>query len=56
MTVPVAHAGHWLVETLYIAPVVVIVTWISIKALLDRRREKRQPAGEPPPPASPESP
>ncbi len=38
---PLAHAGHWLVETLYIAPVVAIVVYISIKTLIDRRREER---------------
>jgi hypothetical protein len=39
---PIAHAGHWLAETLYVAPVIVVVTWISVKALLDRRREGRE--------------
>ena len=47
MIVPLAHAGHWLAETLYVAPVVVVVGWISIKALLDRRREGRD-GGDPP--------
>ena len=35
---PLAHAGHWLVDVLYVLPVVVIVGWISVRALLDRRR------------------
>jgi hypothetical protein len=43
MTVPLAHAGHWLVETLYLLPVIVVVGWMSVRALLDRRRAKRQP-------------
>jgi hypothetical protein len=42
MTVPVAHVGHWLAEALYIAPVVVIVGWLSVRALLDRRRERAE--------------
>jgi hypothetical protein len=43
---PLAHAGHWLAETLYVLPVVVVVTWISIKSILDRRRARRgDPAG-----------
>ena len=37
-----AHAGHWIVETLYVAPVVVIVLWISAKTVIDRRREQRE--------------
>ena len=39
---PLAHAGHWLIETLYVAPVVVIVLWISAKTVIDRRREERE--------------
>lgn len=38
---PLAHAGHWLIEVLYILPVVVIVVWISVRTVLDRRREAR---------------
>jgi len=43
---PLAHAGHWLAEVLYVAPVVVVVTWISVRALLDRRAEKREAGAE----------
>ena len=39
---PLAHAGHWLIQTLYVAPVVVIVLWISAKTVIDRRREERE--------------
>ena len=38
---PLAHVGHWLIDALYTLPVVVIVVWISIKTVLDRRREAR---------------
>ena len=34
---PVAHVGHWLVETLYVLPVLVVVAFISVRAILDRR-------------------
>ena len=40
---PLAHVGHWLVETLYIAPVLVVVAWISIRAILDRRASEAEP-------------
>ena len=39
-----AHAGHWVIETLYVAPVAVIVLWISAKTVIDRRRERREGA------------
>ena len=46
-----AHAGHWLAETLYILPVIVVVTWISIKSLIDKRARAREERGrEPAPP------
>ena len=46
MTV-IAHAGHWLIETLYVVPVVVVVLWISVKSVIDRRREGDARAPEP---------
>ena len=39
-----AHAGHWIVDALYTMPVVVIVVWISVRTVLDRRREAREGA------------
>jgi len=36
-----AHAGHWLADVFYVLPVLVVVGWISIRALLDRRAAKR---------------
>ena len=44
---PLAHVGHWLVEMAYVLPVIVIVVWISIKALLDRRNEGREATAAP---------
>ncbi len=51
---PLAHiaSGHWYEALLYVAPVVVIVGWISVKALLDRRRERRGARDAPPPAAT----
>ena len=40
---PLAHTGHWLIQVLYVVPVVVIVVWISIKSVIDRRREDAPP-------------
>jgi hypothetical protein len=46
MTLPLAHAGHWLAQMAYVMPVIVIVVWISVRALLDRRRGARAPEGQ----------
>lgn len=42
-----AHAGHWLVNVIYVAPVILIVGWIGITSLRDRRRERRQGGSRP---------
>ena len=42
MTMPIAHSGHWLVNLIYMGPVIAIVTWISINSILERRRERRE--------------
>lgn len=36
-----AHAGHWLVQVAYLAPLVVLM-WILIANQLRERRERRQ--------------
>ena len=38
MVVPLAHAGHWLAELIYVVPVLAVVGWISVRSILDRRR------------------
>ena len=51
----VAHVGHWLLDVIYVLPVLVVVAWISIRALLDKRAASREatPAPAPPPGADP---
>lgn len=34
---PLAHAGHWLVNLVYFAPVLVVVGFIGVQSLKDRR-------------------
>lgn len=36
---PLAHAGNWVVDTIFVAPVLIVVLWVSIKTLIERRRE-----------------
>ena len=45
MTVPpLAHAGHWLVQIAYLAPLVGLVAMLLLGKLRDRR-ERRRKAG-----------
>jgi hypothetical protein len=41
---PLAHAGHWLVQIAYLAPLIVLVAMLVIGRLRDRR-ERRRNAG-----------
>ncbi len=43
--IPVAHAGHWALGALYLAPVIVVVFIIGRNAIADRRA-KRQETGK----------
>lgn len=46
----VAHAGHWLVNLLYVLPVAVVAGLLGWQAIKDRREERRE--NEQPPPAA----
>ena len=41
MTVVFGHSGHWLVNLVYVGPVLVIAAWIGIQSLRDRRAAAR---------------
>ena len=42
----VAHAGHWLVQLIYLVPLAVLVAVILIGRARDRREEARKAGGE----------
>lgn len=43
---PLAHVGHWAVNLLYVAPLLIVVAVLGYQSLKDRRRLKRG-GGEP---------
>ncbi len=50
-----AHAGDWIVNSLYIAPVLIVVAVLGYQARKDRRelnREDGEARRPPPPPAA----
>lgn len=52
MNVPIAHAGHWLVNILYLVPLLVVVAMLTVSSVRDRRAEAAEAAaGATPPPA-----
>ena len=38
----IAHAGHWLLNLLYVAPVLVFIVVLSVISFRDRRRMRRE--------------
>ena len=50
-----AHVGHWALDLLYLLPVLVVVGFISVRAILDRRAaaSEETPAPAPPPAGDP---
>ena len=42
MTIPYAHAGHWLPDLLTIVPAAVIAVWFVTIAVRDRLRRRRR--------------
>jgi uncharacterized membrane protein len=46
---PIAHAGHWLVNLLYLVPLLVVIGMLAITSMRDRRAEAAEGAGAPAP-------
>ncbi len=49
MTPPLAHAGHWLVNLLYLLPLVLVLLALGVQSLRDRRRAsgpRREPSDD----------
>ena len=51
MTLPLAHAGHWLVNVLYLVPLLIVVAMLAISSIRDRRAEAAEIAAAGPPAA-----
>ncbi len=49
-TLPIAHVSHWLVNVLYLVPLVVIIGMLAISSVKDRRAEAAETAAGGPPP------
>ena len=51
MIAPIAHAGHWAVNLLYVAPLLVAVGVLGYQSMKDRRKVKsgERPGRQQPP-------
>jgi hypothetical protein len=47
MTPPIAHFGHWYVDLLYLAPLLVVLGALGLSSLRDRRRGPAAPRSKP---------
>lgn len=44
---PIAHAGHWFISLLYVAPVVIVVVALTIQSRRERGMDEDEEADEP---------
>lgn len=47
IAVPFAHAGHWYISLLYVAPLIVIAAVATVVTIRERRRGVDPETGEP---------
>jgi hypothetical protein len=38
---PLAHAGHWIAQLAYLVPLILIVGWLVLGRLRERRERRR---------------
>ncbi len=48
MDLPLAHAGHWALDVLYVTPILVVALVIVTNAIRDRRAARHEEGREPP--------
>ena len=46
---PIGHVSHWLINVLYLVPLVVIIGMLAISSVKDRRAEAAEAAAGGPP-------
>jgi len=44
MTLPIAHAGHWITTVAYFVPVVAFLAWLAVTQIRERRNPGRRAA------------
>ncbi|MEX2195224.1 MAG: hypothetical protein WD844_08045 [Thermoleophilaceae bacterium] len=48
MPIPLAHAGHWLVQLVYFLPVIAFLVWLGISQVKARREGDGEDSGNSP--------
>lgn len=55
MTFPIAHAGHWIADLLYVLPLAVALGFLALQSIRDKRKDEPEGTTNPPvdsPPAA----
>ncbi len=47
MTPPIAHAGHWIADLLYVLPLAVALGFLALQSYRDKRRDDPEGATTP---------
>lgn len=42
MTPPIAHAGHWIADLLYVLPLAIALGFLGVQSIRDKRRDKAE--------------
>jgi hypothetical protein len=52
MNIPIAHAGHWIADLLYVLPLAVALGFLALQSIRDKRKDEAEsttnPADSPP--------
>jgi hypothetical protein len=52
MPLPIAHAGHWIADLLYVLPLAIALGFLALQSIRDKRRDDAEgpkPVDDPPP-------
>jgi hypothetical protein len=40
ITLPIAHAGHWIESVVYLVPIIGFAVWLGVATVRDRRKPR----------------
>ena len=47
MTLPIAHAGHWIADLLYVLPLAVALGFLALQSIRDKKKDAAEAAAKP---------
>ncbi|MEA2244766.1 MAG: hypothetical protein QOD24_4322 [Solirubrobacteraceae bacterium] len=47
MILPIAHAGHWIADLLYVLPLAIALGFLGFQSMRDKRRDEAERTAKP---------